>query len=175
MKATNTIIGSLIVGCVLACCFSLHARIYDSSLIQQGAGTFFNSGQNQTYAVYQILGFQPSGFYFVTSKTNIVPGVSPVWNTYTLEGYLQAPANPNSSCKYGIPLDNSNTKFFRTASFDGTAQGLYAPSSAILVPTNGQVLNGTTNQFFEVKTEADDAQAVCQIVMILDGQRMPGR
>ena len=174
MKTASKTIGRLIVGCVLTCCLIFcsesNARNYDPSLKQQGEGTFFDSGQNQTYALYRINGFQPSGFYFVTSKTNLLPGDSPVWNTYTLEGYLQAPSDTNTLCRYGIPLDDSMAKFFRLASFDGTAQGLYAPSSSIVSPTNGEVVDLRTNHTFQAKGDADDAQGVCQITMTLDGQ-----
>jgi hypothetical protein len=174
MKTTRKVLGRLLVGSVLACglivCSQSNARIFDPALKQKGAGLFFNASQNQIYARYQITGFEPDGYYFVTSKTNLLPGDAPVWNTYTLEGYLHAPNATNLLCRYGIPLDNSEAKFFRLANFDGTYEGLFAPSSAIIYPTNSQVIDLRTSHYFQAKGEADDAQGICQITLSLDGQ-----
>jgi hypothetical protein len=170
MKTINANLGQIIAACILACCLTSNARNYDPSLKQQGVGTFFNSGQNQTYAIFQVNGFQPSGYYFVTSNTNLLSGDFAAWNTHTLEGYLQAPANTNTLCRYGIPLDNSTAKFFRLANFDGTYDGLYAPSSSVVYPTNNQVIDLRTNHYFQARGDADDAQGVMQITLALDGQ-----
>jgi hypothetical protein len=174
MKAKQSIIGRLTMGCVFTCCFAIsiqtNARVYDPALKQKGAGIFFNTNQNQSYAVFQVNGFDPSGFYFVTSKTNLEPGVAPIWNTYALEGYLQAPAATNLLCRYGIPLNRATANFFRIAAFDGTYNGLFAPSSSIVYPTNGQVVNLVSNHYFQAKGDADDAQAICQITLSFDGQ-----
>lgn len=148
----------------------LSARVYDPLLRQEGSGTFFDSNENQTYALYKITGFETNGFYFVVSKTNLLQTDVPVWNTHFLEGYLQAPNDLNALFSYGIPLDDSAAKFFWLGKFDGTYAGLFAPSSSILYPTNAQVTDLTTNHYLMAGTAADDNQGISQIILTLDGQ-----
>ena len=146
------------------------SRVFDSTLTQEGVGTFFNTNNNQTYATYRIKGFQTGGYYFVTSKTNLPLGNFPLWNTHTLEGYLVAPNDVNATCSYSIRLDGSDAKFFWLANFDGTYGGLFAPTSSIVSPADSDVVDLRTNHFFYAKTAADDAQGISQILLTFDGQ-----
>jgi hypothetical protein len=171
MKATDKIIGRLIVGCVFACCLSrftlqtfaiegLHVSVQATNAVLS-----WPSDTNETYIVQ----FRPdlnAGSSWVTLTNYLPPDADTNLMTYTHSNSVQYPViNSGGSGGGGgggvpMPGGNGGTNYSSGGGTNGSATtGFYQVvrnGAHIFGMTNGMVLNGTVSLPIELALDSTD-------------------